>query len=202
MAQYKLTYYDLKGRGEIIRLIFTVADVDFEDVRVSPEEWKNELKTNSPFGQCPTLEFDGHVMCQSISIARFLANRFGLAGKSDLEKARADIVVDCVMDVTVPIVNIIHAQTEERREELKKKFVEEELPVFFGNFEKILKQNNGGDGYFVGDSVTWADLALMDVLDWGSFINHTMDYSAYPKIQGLIGKLYGHSKIAEWRKKW
>ena len=44
------------------------------------------------------LEVDGIQLSQSMTIARFLANRFNLAGSNPLEKAQADMVVDCVTD--------------------------------------------------------------------------------------------------------
>ncbi len=39
MPQYKLTYLDGRGRAEIIRLVFAAAGVDFEDHRVSLDEF-------------------------------------------------------------------------------------------------------------------------------------------------------------------
>ena len=39
------------------------------------------------------------VLCQSISIARFLAGEFGLAGRNNVEKAQADEIVDAVSDL-------------------------------------------------------------------------------------------------------
>ena len=44
------------------------------------------------------LEVDGIQLNQSMTIARFLANKFNLAGSNPLEKAQADMVVDCVTD--------------------------------------------------------------------------------------------------------
>jgi len=38
--------------------------------------------------------------------------------------------------------------------ELTKKFVEEQLPASLGHLEKMLKENNGGNGYLVGDGVS------------------------------------------------
>lgn len=44
MSKYKLSYFPIRGRGEAIRIVFTVAGVEFEDVRVGPKEWFTELK--------------------------------------------------------------------------------------------------------------------------------------------------------------
>ena len=43
MPSYKLTYFDVRGRGELIRYVLHAAGRDFEDVRVNGEQWK-ELK--------------------------------------------------------------------------------------------------------------------------------------------------------------
>lgn len=39
MTKYTLHYFNLKGRGEIVRLMLVAAGVDFEDHRVEREEW-------------------------------------------------------------------------------------------------------------------------------------------------------------------
>lgn len=38
-ATFKLTYFNMKGRGELIRLTFAVAGVPFEDNRLNPSDW-------------------------------------------------------------------------------------------------------------------------------------------------------------------
>lgn len=35
----QLAYFDLRARGEAIRMIYAVAGKEFEDKRVSSEEW-------------------------------------------------------------------------------------------------------------------------------------------------------------------
>ena len=52
-----------------------------------------------PGGQLPVLEIDGEKIGQSISIARFLANKFNLTGKTEIEKAKADMILDCIQDI-------------------------------------------------------------------------------------------------------
>lgn len=39
MTKYTVYYFNVKGRGEIVRLMLTAAGVDFEDHRVQGEEW-------------------------------------------------------------------------------------------------------------------------------------------------------------------
>ena len=40
MTSYKLTYFNGRGGGEICRLIFSAAGLDFEDERLSGDDWK------------------------------------------------------------------------------------------------------------------------------------------------------------------
>ena len=53
MPQYKLTYFQLRGKAEAIRMTFSVAGVEFEDVRVSIDDWVTKLK----HCECATLNW-------------------------------------------------------------------------------------------------------------------------------------------------
>ena len=55
--------------------------------------------TDMPLGQMPVLEYDGTQISQSLTIARFLAKEFGLAGKNNLEQAQADMIIDAGSDL-------------------------------------------------------------------------------------------------------
>jgi hypothetical protein len=89
MVHYKLIYFNFRGLAEPSRYIFAVAGQEYEDFRFEREDWPKH-KPNTPFGQSPVLEVsDGsHTtqIAQSAAIARYLANKFGLAGKNDIEK--------------------------------------------------------------------------------------------------------------------
>lgn len=39
MTKYQLYYFDSRGRAEYARLVFAAAGVEYEDIRVSREEW-------------------------------------------------------------------------------------------------------------------------------------------------------------------
>lgn len=42
MVHYKLTYFPVRGRVEFIRYILAQADVDYENVTISREDWPNK----------------------------------------------------------------------------------------------------------------------------------------------------------------
>ena len=52
-----------------------------------------------PLNVMPVLDYDGEVLSQSKTIARFLAKEFGIAGNSNIQQAKADMIVDCITDV-------------------------------------------------------------------------------------------------------
>ena len=55
--------------------------------------------SETPLGTLPVLEYNGNKLTQSITIARFLAKEVGIVGKNNMEQAKADMVVDTIVDV-------------------------------------------------------------------------------------------------------
>jgi len=166
MPQYRLNYFNIKGRAEFLRLIFALGGQEYVDHRFSMEQWPEE-KTDTrryPFGVGPTLEIDDVVLPESIPIARYLASEFGLCGKNNLEKAWCDIVVDIIMEIAklakefAPFYRT--EKDDEKFEQKKKEVFEGDIAKKLNQLEGILKRNNDGSGFFVGDEATWADLAL------------------------------------------
>lgn len=101
MPKIVLTYFDVRARAELSRLILAAGGIQYEDNRIGlpfDEAWK-ELKPNTPFGSVPILEYDGEVLAQSVTIARFLAKKAGLAGRNELEMAKTDMIVDHTIDL-------------------------------------------------------------------------------------------------------
>jgi hypothetical protein len=71
-----LTYFDLYGRGEAIRMALAHSKTEFEDSRVSGETWaafKASGKCNN--GQIPVLEVNGQALNQSEAIIRFVGSQ-------------------------------------------------------------------------------------------------------------------------------
>jgi len=196
MTTYKLTYFDSRARAEIIRLIFAAAGVKYEDVRIKKEEWA-ALKPKTPFGQLPMLEVDGVKLGQSHTCARYLARKFKLAGKTELDQARVDMLIDCMKDALDPLIAVFRATDETKKAEAKKKYLEEQLPGYLTSLEALLVANHGGNKFFVGDELTWADIALLPTVDW---LAHVTDnpLAKHPKLSALKERVEKIPKIAEW----
>lgn len=199
MPNYTLTYFDVRGLAEPVRWLFAAAGQAYNDVRLSHEgdrpEWQ-KLKPTTPFGQVPVLEVDGVKIGQSNAIAHYLAREFGLAGKTNLEQARVDMIVDCVLDTLKPFYPILMEKDADKKAEGKKKF-EDDLKTQQKYFNQFLTDNHN-TGYFVGDSLTLADIVYavgLERINDGQFESHL---SEFPKLQQLNEKVRSHPKIAEW----
>ena len=128
MEMPKLIYFDGQGRAEVSRWIFLLAGVEYEDVRIQYSDWstlksskflvsrvslQNHTESSYEaiiitqsfiffvafrFGKLPVLEYNGKTIAQSRAIARFLGRKYGLAGKTDIEEAEADMIVDYIAE--------------------------------------------------------------------------------------------------------
>jgi hypothetical protein len=106
MVKYDLYYLNCRCRAEITRLLFHVAGVEFNDHRYELEDFE-KLKAESPLGACPWLEVDGVKLPQSIAAARYVARELNLDGKTSLEKAQADVIVDTCLDMFNTILKLL-----------------------------------------------------------------------------------------------
>ncbi|XP_077999269.1 hematopoietic prostaglandin D synthase-like [Glandiceps talaboti] len=191
MPKYRLTYFNIRARGEVSRLLFAAAGVDYEDVRIATENWPSEKTSGKfPFGQMPILEVDGITIAQSYAIARFLANEFGFAGESNLDKAKVDMIADAIEDLGNAMGKMYFEKDEAKKAELYKDLVTKKIPSNLAALEKILTENRGGSGYLVGNKLTWADLA---------FLAHTDYYFGEPLKQA--GLMNPHSKLIALRER-
>ena len=79
MPKTKLTYFDFSGsRGEECRLALFLADVPFEDERLTRAQWADR-QASAPFGGLPILTVEGHPpLGQSNSILRLIGREHGL----------------------------------------------------------------------------------------------------------------------------
>ncbi|VDI23890.1 prostaglandin-H2 D-isomerase / glutathione transferase [Mytilus galloprovincialis] len=162
-AKFKISYFDIKGRAELPRLVFAAAGKEFDDERISGDKW-TAFKPKTPYGQMPVLTVDNKTMInQTGAIIRYLAREFGLYGSNNMENTKCDIIIETVFDLYSAVIKQHLEKDEAIKEELAKKFSTEVLPQFFTYLCKLLKENGGK--FLVGSKLTVADMAVFDMLD-------------------------------------
>jgi glutathione S-transferase len=198
MSTYKLYYFNGRGRAETSRLIFAAAGQKYEYIRYPHDQWPAH-KAETPLGQMPVLEFNGTKIPQSISIARFLAKQFNLAGKDNFEQVKTDAVVDTINDLVAAFMPSRREQDETKKQELIKKFKTEELPKHLQNLDTLRKLYGNGGPYFVGNNLTWADLYFYDVGETLLAVDEN-GLDNYPWLKQNRAEVEKQPKIAEYLK--
>lgn len=175
----KFYYFNLQARGELTRMILAAAGQAYEDIRYEFAGWP-EYKPKMILGQCPVLELaDGTQLPQSLTIARYVAREGGLAGADNLEAAKIDAVVDTQRDTNEEFFKFFFEKDEAKKEELKKKFLEETLVKHVDNLGKLKKAYSQDEKYFVGTKLSWADIFVFQSI--GALLQ------AAPEVKGQFG---------------
>jgi glutathione S-transferase len=194
----KLTYFNLRARGEPARLILEQAGAEYEDHRIeSPfvdvAPWV-AYKPSTPYGQLPVLCDDGVEIAQSMTIARYCAAKHGLAGSNALENAQMDEVVDGISEATEKQYNaFLFEKDEAKKAELQKKFNEDVLPTLFKNLEKRLGERGGE--YMAANKLSWADMILYN---FAAELPDKEVIKGYSQLDALFNKVANLPKIKSW----
>ncbi|KAI0988407.1 hypothetical protein GJ496_003255 [Pomphorhynchus laevis] len=160
---YRLIYFDVKGKGEAIRLLFAAANVDFEDVRVNADKWK-EIKDSTPTGLLPLLEVDDKKLPESNAILRYLARKFKLEGADELEWAAADAIVCCISDMLMKMPLVYRGKDENEKNEAKEAMKSIDIPLGLKRISSLKELYGKGD-FLVGCGLSYADVALYSVIN-------------------------------------
>jgi len=201
MSEYKLHYFDIRGKGELMRLVFAAAGQTFEDVRYEPPPFLGgtgkcppfdaDTKAAMPLGQMPVLEVDGHKFCQQSALARFLAKRFDLMGDDDMQAAKVDMVVQTMWDdVAMKCTKIYFESDAVKKAELKDKVIQD-LPAFL---DKIAAWVEGT--FVLGDKLSLADLAIFDVEGLVKVIVPEVEFPSI--LKKVIANVEADAKVAKW----
>jgi len=146
----------------------------------------------TPMGQLPVLEVDGKQISQSLAIGRFLANKFNLAGTTPVEKFQADMIVECCKDFYDLIVG---PMVRQNKKEVAEKLQGEKFGIFLKSMTKLLMEN--GDDFIVGKGLTWADLAIADLIGLISEYDQEVLEKA-PQLDELTKRVNALPNIQKW----
>lgn len=185
-----LHYFNLNCKGIILRLLLKYGNIQFEDKRVSFEEW-GSLKSTFDFKFMPVLEIDGVQHSQAYSLYVYVARKIGgLLGKTAEEEQEILCALLCLEDINSKIV----------QKELK--LVDETTGItnlkntvlqIVSGLEILYKRLGKGE-FFIGDSLSLADfflVAIFKVYLFGigkEFLKESINEQA-PNLSNLVERL-------------
>ena len=86
----KVVYFDIQGRAQAIRYVLAHKGVEFEDIRLSFEEWGASKATGTyaaPGGSLPSfIKDDGTQMNQGLAIVQYLCHEHGVVAANAEEQ--------------------------------------------------------------------------------------------------------------------
>lgn len=220
IPKMKLTYFDIQGAAEKVRLALVLQDLPFEDERINFAQW-GDLKPKTKFGQLPllTLEKDGksNTIAQSGAMLRYVGQLKSetLYPKDSAKRLVVEEILGLIDDFAKTWTPCLYlsmrpegygypegfAKTEEGAALVKKMreaFVAEKLPKYMGHFTDFL----GDKKFLAGDNVTIADCSFLPAIV--RFCSGDMDHvpadclEAYPKITEYIKRMRELPKIKAW----
>ena len=189
MPKYKLTYFDIDGgRAEPMRIAFHVAGIDFDDNRITFDEF-SELRSGTRFTCVPVLEIDGAQITQSNALSRYIGKMAGLYPVDDLQALYCDEVLGALEDLTHHFVRTFGLEGEEFRL-AREKLVDGWLSIYLKGLDQLLIR--GGGEYFANNQLTVADLRAF--VQMRSLCSGILDYVPTDIVQRVAPGLFEHKE--------
>merc|ERR1719495_362659 len=152
------------------------------------------------------MEVDGKIIAQTGAIARFCGKLGSLypTGRSDMDLfscAKIDEIIDTCTDITNCIGTTFSITDQKEKLEARGKLCTDKFPIYFQAMENILK-DNGNNGFYVGESMTIADIAVWRLLGW--FKKGVLDgiptniFDSYSLVHKHFSDIGAHPEIKNW----
>jgi glutathione S-transferase len=179
---YILYYWPgIQGRGEYVRLALEEGAAEYVDTALQSDEEGggvaamekilNGDEQRPPFAP-PFLRAGRLLIGQTANILMFLGPRLGLAPRDtagrlwthQLQLTIADFLVE-IHDTHHPVGSGLYY--EDQKAEAKRRsddFLRNRLAKFCGYFEQVIERNGARGGWMVGNSLTYVDLSMSQVV--------------------------------------
>ena len=201
MSKPKLTYFDAPvSRGEECRLAFSVAGMDFEDVRLSREQW-GAMKPSSPYGAVPILEIAGKPhLAHSNAILGWIGSQSNLLPKDPFDAALHVAMMEGVEELRHKLATTLFIEDAEAKKKAREDAAATTIPQWAARVEKLVT-----GPFAFGKDISVADLKLYMIVRWltGGKLDHipTTVLDAFPKLKGVAAAVADHPGVKAWQSK-
>lgn len=174
---YELYYWPgIQGRGEFVRLALEAAGADYVDVSRQDDgaAMMRLMKSGrTPSFAPPFLRLGDRTVGQVAAILAWIGPQLGLAPNGDSDRAWLNQIQLTLADLVAETHDTHHpvdlmAYYDDQKPEAARRaraFRDHRIPKFLGWAEQVLARNPSGPTWLVGESLTYADLSLFQVVE-------------------------------------
>ena len=158
-------YYDLENspQSEIIRLIFSFADVPLKDKYFKDDEWE-QIKEQLPIDQAPILRVNHHLkIFQFDPIVRYLGEIFHLYGANRNDRVAVDMILETTRRVHEKLIEQTKNSSNDR--ELFRQWLNQDGAIYINQLEKVLQAFHLQGPFSLGSHISIADLWIYKIID-------------------------------------
>jgi len=167
-SKFEVYYFPIKGRAEPIRLILSYAKANWDNKPIV--DWgKEKFSTKGLlFKQVPmlietTTYGEENRLVETGSIIRYIARIFGLGNKETFKNALLDSYFEGLYEIFCKVISIPFITKE--KEKVPELIKEDKLVKNFLVYNEDILKNNGSNGYYMGNKLTYVDIVAYCVLD-------------------------------------
>ena len=196
----KLTYFNFGpgGRAFMVRAALHHAGIKFDDIRLSPTEFKTAKQNGKYQTGIPELVLpNGKVYTQSLAMLRFAGKLANIYPTDEYKAFAVDVVCDTVHDL---LAKAPGGSNEAEREKNRQIYSNGRMKAYMESLERTIQQERGK--YTVGDDFTIADLDLYfltNMISSGKFDYIPPSYlNTYPNMVELNEIIAKHPICTNW----
>ncbi|CAK4083826.1 unnamed protein product [Aphanomyces euteiches] len=197
----KLTYFDMAGRAETVRLALAIGGVPFQDERWTHAQFA-AMKQSLPFKKLPLLTVDGQVLCQSHAMARYAATLAGLYPTNNpLEAFSIDEIFDFTEDVLIEYLLPFTESAMDKRLAKCDELASTKLPDMVAMLDARLALSTSSGPWFL-DAISLADLSVYSlvVMFKSSFLQRIPSdlCDKFTNVMAIYDAVRRHPNVVAW----
>ncbi|VDK31013.1 unnamed protein product [Gongylonema pulchrum] len=132
----------------------------------------------------PCLQDEDVKIVQTGAIMRHLGRKHNLMGRAEMDHVHADMFYEGINDIMSQYYELIYGNYDEK----KSTFVNNYLPDALDKLENLLKMRSDGNGFILGENISYADYALFEMLDVLLILSPTA-LAKFPALKSLHQRL-------------
>lgn len=189
----RLIYFDVRGRGEPIRMLLEEVGEAWEERLYTLDEWL-AAPPETPFHRLPVYVEGSLEIPETMAILSYLGKKHGLLGTNAHERIRCDVTIEAWRDFAVRLAMVLSPGAETHR----KQFFEEQFPKLMTDLAAWYESREAGSDFWAGP-LTIADFIVFQQLD-DLFLRAPELLEPFRALMAFHDRFAARPRISAWLK--